>query len=181
MRIRGVLVASLFAAPLAVGPIGCGKIAEKIQQKAVEKAVEKTIEAKSGGEAKVDLSGKSVSGTFKNGKQVTGIGEGATLPDDFPKQVPVYPGAKLQISHADKSGDPKYALVFDAPDAPDKVVAYYKDELKSFNLEQDIAGEGARVLLFVDKVQAKLNVHLSLSKAKDDITTNVMLNVETLR
>src|SRR5262245_41566617 len=107
MRIARTLVACFLAAPLVLGAAGCGKIAEKIQEKVVEKAVEKTIEAKSGGEVKVDIHDKSFSGTVKRGKEVTGIGSAATMPDDFPKQVPVYPGAKLKMSHADKSGLPR--------------------------------------------------------------------------
>ena len=50
---------------------------------------------------KVDLGSKVVSGTVTKGKQVTAIGESASLPADFPKQVPIYPGAKLTVSHAD--------------------------------------------------------------------------------
>jgi hypothetical protein len=139
MRIRRMLFSCLVAVPLVLGAVGCDKIAQKIQQKAVEKAVE----AKSGGEVKLDLGGKTISGVSKNGKQVTALGEGVSMPADFPKQVPIYPGASLTMSHADNSGPPKYALVFNVAEEPDKVVAYYKNELKGFKQDDS----GANVML----------------------------------
>ena len=181
MRLSAKLVTCLFAAPLAFGVMGCGKIAEKIQEKVVEKAVEKSIEAKSGGQVQVDLEGKKLSAVSKSGKQVTAIGESATLPADFPKQVPLYPGAALNVSHADNSGAPKYALMYTAGDSPDKVTAFYKDELKSFKLEQETNMGSGRNLLFTDKAQAKLRVQLIIGKGEGDNGSTVMLNVETLR
>jgi hypothetical protein len=181
MRISRMLVTCLFTAALALGAIGCDTIAEKIQKKVIEKAVEKSIEANSGGEAKLDLSGKSVSGTFKKGKQVTALGEGASVPDDFPKQIPIYPGAKLNVSHADRTGAPQFGLGFSVAAPPEKVAAYYKNELKGFKLEQELSQEGGHALSFADKAQAKLSVQITIAKGDEDNESNVMLHAETLR
>jgi hypothetical protein len=77
---------------------GCGR---KAQEKTVEKAVEHFMEATmkqdgAGGKVKVDLGEGSVRVTSDEGEVAAVQGSGAKLPDDFPKDVLVYPHAKVE-------------------------------------------------------------------------------------
>jgi hypothetical protein len=58
------------------------------------------------------------------------IGKGATLPDGFPKDIPLYPGVEIQLSSADP-GAKTFAVQATSADAVEKVAEYYKTEMKS--------------------------------------------------
>lgn len=57
-------------------------------------------------------------------------GKGAKAPDGFPKDIPIYPGAEIQMSSADPSSK-TFAVRALSPDAVDKVAEYYKKEMKA--------------------------------------------------
>ena len=85
-----------------------------------------TYTAKDGTRATVSQSGK-VTVESKDGKmQVSGEG-GLALPDDFPKDVPVYPGSTVTMSMAAKDGT---HVTLKSADPASKVVAFYKEKLK---------------------------------------------------
>jgi hypothetical protein len=61
---------------------------------------------------------------------------GPTVPDDFPKAIPVYAGA--HVAFAAKStgpdGRPSWTVTLDTGDAKDKVVDFYKANMAGFKL-----------------------------------------------
>jgi len=57
-------------------------------------------------------------------------GKGAKAPDGFPKDIPIYPGAEIQMSSADPASKTFVVQALSA-DAVDKVAEYYKKEMKS--------------------------------------------------
>src|SRR5689334_5423927 len=78
---------------LAISPLaGCRRIQEKLAQKAAEKALEGTT----GG--KVDVDGQNITIKNADGKGTVAVGPGATVPADFPKDIPIYPGAKIMMA-----------------------------------------------------------------------------------
>jgi hypothetical protein len=60
----------------------------------------------------------------------------ATLPPDFPKEVPIYEGARLLF--ASKSSSPQgraaWTVTLETGDAKERVVEFYKSHLKGFRL-----------------------------------------------
>lgn len=93
--------------------------------------VEKAIETNTG--VKTDISdlenGKITLTDSKTGAKVNiGMGE---VPDTFPKDFPLYPGAKVtsSLSGAESGESNGFWLTLSTPDALDKVTAYYKKEL----------------------------------------------------
>ncbi len=74
-----------------------------------------------------------------------------TLPDDFPPDIPIYPGAELSKvrSHFGVSGG--LTAVFTTSDAPDKVASEYADFLaaEGWVTERTKMGEGE--MIFADK------------------------------
>lgn len=73
----------------------------------------------------VNVNGKSVEIKGKDGNSVA-IGENAKLPDGFPADVPLYPGAKIVM--ANKTND-TYTVTLTSTDAQSKVKDYYDSEL----------------------------------------------------
>lgn len=91
--------------------------------------LKKGIESQTG--LSIDEKGNGM--TFKDEKtgSVVSIGEQTTIPQDFPKDVPLYPGATA-ISNASgaESGKAKgYWLMLNSKDVASKVTAFYETEL----------------------------------------------------
>lgn len=146
------MLASVVALVIAVG---CGqKASETAAQKATEKILESAL-SKDGqkvdvkisrdGGAKMTIQGQDADGKMVNMKiggendavsmtvqgadgnvQMT-AGASAKIPDDFPKDIPVYPGLKLQMVQTIESGK-SYMVQGNSGDAVEKAAAFYKKE-----------------------------------------------------
>lgn len=98
-----------------------------------KKIIQGTIESKTG--VKTNLSdienGKMTFTDPKTGATVD-IGSGK-LPDNFPKEFPVYPGAKVTsaLSGAQSGSDNGFWVTLSTADSLDKVNTYYKNQLAS--------------------------------------------------
>lgn len=57
------------------------------------------------------------------------FGNGAKVPDDFPKDVPLYPGAR-PTANMSAAGEGTL-VVFEVSDGPEKVYDFYQDQLAS--------------------------------------------------
>lgn len=110
----------LLVSMLAVN--GCGKSRQ-------EKMAEKAIEAQTGGQADVNLDKQQMTIETKEGDkmQIAGGEEGLKVPADFPKDIHVYPGAKVEASF--KSND-NVQLHLGTADPVAKVIAQYQAQLK---------------------------------------------------
>jgi hypothetical protein len=180
MRPHPVATYGLSFAVLITASAGCSKIVEKIQEKAIETAVEKGVESQSGGKVKLDLSGQRASVSSKDGKTQATFGQGASVPEDFPKQVPIYPGSTISSSMSDRSTSPSHTLIFKTSDASAKVIGYYKGELKGFRVEQETDMGTSHIMKFVDAQQSKLEVQLVASE-EGDSATNVILHTQSVQ
>jgi len=150
----GIVLASVIALTMAVG---CGqKASETVAQKATEKILESAlsqdgqkvdvkISPDSGG-AKMTIQGQDADGKTVN-MQIGGQNDGFSMtvqdagggakmtagasaknPDDFPKDIPVYPGLKLQMVQTIESGK-SYMVQGNSGDTVDKIAAFYKKEV----------------------------------------------------
>ena len=146
----------------------CGK---KSQEEIIEKAVEKN----SGGKAHVDLSKQKMTIETKEGGKVeiASGGEGLKVPADFPKDIYIYRGAKVEGSI--KTGD-AIQLTLQTVDADAKVADEYKRQMKQTGwTEKTTAQMGGMTMLQYAKDQRSLMVHLS----RDGKITRIMLMMST--
>jgi hypothetical protein len=135
---------------------GCDLITEKITEKVTEKAIEHTIEKETGGDVQIDKGSLS----FKNDKgSVEFNSGGAKVPDSWPKDVPLYPGAKVTMA---MSNDAQHVLALETPDSPDKAVAFYKDKLSAMKQEAAMSTEQQEMLVYKDGTERL--VQLSIGK-----------------
>lgn len=93
--------------------------------------VEKVIESKTGVKTNIqDLEKGKM--TFTDSKTGAKVDIGANeVPDTFPKDFPIYSGAKVtsSLSGAQAGKSNGFWLTLSTPDASDKVVSFYKTEL----------------------------------------------------
>lgn len=102
----------------------------KVEQTANEAALEKAIEASAaaqGHDVDVDISKGSMNIKTDDGQTSVATGENVEIPADFPKDVPIYPGAKTQMAAMD-SVSKGHTLQLLTSDGVDKVSEYYKSE-----------------------------------------------------
>ncbi|MCX7767219.1 MAG: hypothetical protein N2246_10990, partial [Candidatus Sumerlaeia bacterium] len=105
--------------------LACGKSSE---EKAMEKAVEKAIERESGGKVKADISRDKIEIKGEEGS-VSIASEGKVdIPDDFPKDIHLYKGARVVMSARENQG---FMLLLETGDEPKKVGEIYKSEMTS--------------------------------------------------
>jgi hypothetical protein len=143
---------------------GCSRIVDKIAEKAAEKATEKAIEAQTGGKVDISKQGMTVEGN--NGQTKVAFGEAAKLPDNFPKEVPIYPDAKITgsvaVNDKKKNGE---MVMFETPDTPDKVADFYKSKLSGYASNMDMNTSGSRMLVMTS-ADGKLSVTIIASKSE---------------
>lgn len=182
---RASLALALVALPLS----GCGKAKEALQEKAVEKAInaaagkdgakvdinknQMTITTKDGGSTTLTSSDKGDAVTMKtaDGTVTMTSGENAKVPEDFPKDIPLYPGAKPTTVTA-SSKDKAFTLQFTTKDPVEKVAEHFKKELVGQGWAEGMVmstpGEQAAQMLNYTKGERALMVNIS--KESEGIT-----------
>jgi hypothetical protein len=97
------------------------------------------------------------------------------LPADFPKDVPVYPGATI-VSASNVGGTA--GAVLNTADAGDKVATYYKDELakQGWSNPQAVNAAGTNA---IRATKEKRQVAVTITKA-DDGKTNISLGITAM-
>lgn len=137
---------------------GCGKAAEEAAEKALElsasadgEEVDVEIDGESGtmtvasSEGDVTISADAEEGSFEmtnaDGSVAAAAGSAAKIPDEFPSDVPVYPGLKLDAVVA-MPGE-GYSISGTVPDSPEEVRKFYQSETsgKGWNETSSISQE----------------------------------------
>ncbi|MBK7584148.1 MAG: hypothetical protein IPI67_28605 [Myxococcales bacterium] len=151
---------------LALGASGCRKIEEKMAEKAAEKATggQVDIDSKTG---KVKLKQKGPDGK----ESEVQLGEGSSIPADFPKAVPVYPGAKVMSSVSVSQGE-SHMLTLSTTDTTGAVLEYYKKNMTGFKVDAELASGDTTILNLSND---QLAVSVTATKSSDDGTT--LINV----
>ncbi len=179
--------------------LGCGDASEKTAQEVVEKA----IEAGTNGEVDIDISKDGESGSInikgkdgetlsikadgadgeggsitlggEDGAATMKFGDQAKLPDDFPKDIPMYPGLKV-LTVTSMPTEEAHIVMAQSADALDKVAAFYKKEAAAKGWKEEMTmNQGEMHMLNYSKDGHALNVVV----AKDDENGGAMVNITT--
>ena len=176
-------------------PLGCGcrqKVADKAIEKVIETQAKKdgkdvdvkmnsadgsmTITSKDGKE-KVDMKSddKSFSIQTKDGMMVTG--DAAKLPENFPKDVPVYPGAKPTLVST-MAGNETFNVSFDTADTIDQVGAYYRKELTAngWQEQQTMNQGGDQPMQMLHYTKAQRTVMVTVTREGDKTVLSLMVS-----
>ncbi len=170
----GTLVMTVLA---ALALTGCGG------EKAAEQIAETAIKANLGEDAEnVDIDIDSESESFsmsirgEQGGMNVAAGENAKLPDNFPEDVPLYPGTKLQVvsTMADNN---MFMVQGSTPDAADKVIAHLGKEASAKGWSESMSmnmGAGQRMINY-----EKDNRILHFMIVREDNLTQVSVTTGT--
>ena len=160
MFLAGPLV-GCFVLALSLTVFGCASVAER----STEKAIEKQLEKESGGESKVDIDKGRVEIETEEGTTRIEAGEGARLPDSFPKDIPVYSGAKLISAITQDEGG---TVAFTVSAAFRDVSDYYRSELQKAGYKVEATMDlGEAVQFIATSADGKRQVSIQTAKDKD--------------
>ena len=135
---------------LLLSASGCNKIgrrvAESISEETIEEAIEQSIESE-GGQAEVDISEGEF--TVKTEEGETSWGTGTEMPDNFPKDVPLYPDMTPTSSMSGQDDGKEFFFVsFESRDPGEKIYNWYGKELSSggwaIDFESSSASDGGK-------------------------------------
>lgn len=139
---------------------GCETITDKLTQKVTESAIEHVIEQKTGGDVQIDSNNGAL--TVKSDKGTVAFNSGGgKVPEDWPSDVPLYPGGKVTMS---MSSAGQHVLSLETADTPDQAVAFYKSKLSAMKQEATMTTEQQSMLAFKDDTGRR--VQLSIGKDK---------------
>ena len=181
-----------FTWKLAVGlaivvalPLGCScrqKIADKAIEKAIETQAKKdgkdvdvkmdtkagtmSIKAKDGSEnVNVDMKSDGNSFSIKTQDGVVLGGENAKIPDSFPKDVPVFPGAKPTLVTTDTKSE-MFSVSLTTADTFENVGTYYKKELAAngWKEEQTMTQSGDQPMQMLTYTKENRSVMVTITR-----------------
>ncbi len=136
-----LIVVVILVVLLAVGGLVAKKLSEQASKMVGTKLAEKMIETAAGGKADVDIKDDGLTVRTNEGS----FSVGTELPADFPKDIPLYPGAKVTYSGTNSSDNGGgVGATFSTADDYTQVAAFYTRELPAngwtVDSTQNIAG-----------------------------------------
>ena len=136
-----------------------------------------TVRGPDGAPVNVEQGGDKVAikGREADGSVPSSSGGGVKVPEDFPKDIPVYSGATPMIHQSVKNG---HYLQLKTSDAADQVTAFYKEGLKAEGWKQvsESTSESPRAgITFL--MNTKDRRTLSVIVSHDDKETTLTLSV----
>ena len=131
---------------------GCGKGQE-------EKIAEKAIEKQLGEGTKADISDDSVSIESKDKKTRITAGKNATVPEDFPKDIYIYPDSRVEGTVKTPTG--KMVTLVSQDDVA-KIFETYQKEMKSLGWEeQTTMNMNGQAVLTLKKDERAANITIA--------------------
>jgi len=160
---RQSMRAALTLAMTALLLSGCKKASDETMEKLTEKAIEKSMKNSGAKDAKVDLSNGKMKIATEDGEVEMSTGDSVSLPADFPKDVHVIKGAKVQMAMKVPQGQ---MVQLQLSQSVKQVASVYDTEMKAQGWTQEAAmdmGEAHSAVYHKDKRQ----VSLMISKTDD--------------
>jgi hypothetical protein len=172
MQTKGI--ASLGVVSLLLFGFGCGAT-QRAQDRVVENAIENQIDREGGGNANVDVNNGTVRVETSEGAYQAGAGAG--LPSDWPSDVPLMPGAQMQVSGSNNgsSGDAGAGVMFVTTKTAEEVSAYYREELTKNGWVFDTT---ASMNGFLVMTATKGDIGLSFSVQSASGQTTVVIGID---
>lgn len=146
-------------AALSLVGVGCNPVAS-VEKKVGDAAAGAAVHALTNGQVDADVSGGAVTMKDAQTGASVALGGDVKIPDDFPKDVPVYAGAKVVAVLSSKESD-RASLGLQTADDAQTVVSWYETTLKGagFTLAQSMSVSGSEIRLFKkDTVQIEVDV-----------------------
>ncbi|HEO69949.1 MAG TPA: hypothetical protein ENN80_01700 [Candidatus Hydrogenedentes bacterium] len=182
---------------VSLGFIGCGqKATEKIVEKAIEKAGEQdgvdvdvdvdsdkgamsmTVKDEKGQTHTMDMKtgkdGASITMTDEEGPASVTIGEAATIPEDFPKDVPLYKELELRMVQS-MPGQQSYLVLAHSKDPVETIAGFYAKECEAQGWEEEMTvnQQGSRMVLYK---KGERNLQVGVIPEEDGTAVNLTVS-----
>lgn len=154
---------------------GCEMLTEKLTQKATEAAIEHMVEKETGGKVQLDTSGGSLSVKNEQGSMEFSA-NGAKVPESWPADVPLYPGAKVTMAMA---GPQHQMLNLETTDAPEKAVEFYKGKLAAMKQEALMNTQQQSMLYYKDATGRRVQLAIGKESGGSGPNTTIALIINT--
>jgi len=154
---------------------GCNplqSVQDKITQKVSDKVAEGVVSGMTGGKVKVDTDSNTLSMTDEKTGQSVSFGENVKVPDDFPKDVPVYAKAAIIGVFSSKKTDDGSSLTLTTTDASEDVAAWYDKTLVDAGWTQDIS---YKTFDLITRTYSKGSLKLSFTANTSEGKTTISL------
>lgn len=168
MRIQTYILSGLVFSS-AVVMTGCiDSIKQAVTKKAEEAVVESLVNAQ-GKNVDLDIGNDVVSVTGEDGS-ITQLGTGATLPADWPKDIPMPDAIEITAATTFNEG---HNVVFSSAAPPDVIMSFFQAELAANGWTiGEVAASGAFATLGATKNERSLNItSLNSTKGQGNTTT----------
>lgn len=153
-----------------VSAVGCGK---KASESAAEKLAEKAIEAHSDGKAQVDLSGGKMTVKTAEGTVTMDASGSASVPENFPKDVPVPSSTKVTAAVSTPDG---VHLTLEGPADVAAAIKTFSDEMKAQGwTEETTANVGGQLMSSFKKGERVTAITAMATGDKSMITVTAAL------
>lgn len=96
------------------------------------------------------------------------------IPDNFPKDFPIYTNAKVSSSYTAPNGEKGIWLTLTTPDGLEKVVSFYNEKLKENGWSQTSSTDSKDGVIFTLS-KDKLAGSLLVQKEKDQSETSIII------
>jgi hypothetical protein len=133
------------------------------------------------GAASIDFSkqGVTIKAQDEKGKEST-IVAGAGAPKDMPSWLPAYPGATVEGGFSAKTAEATtQTFTFNTNDSPDRVLAFYQDQLKNNGLTVQtpttvaVGGQTTTGTIIADSADKKRHVQVFVQASAGKTTANI--------
>jgi hypothetical protein len=156
---------------------GCDTITEKLTQKVTESAIEHVIEQKTGGDVQIDSNNGAV--TVKSDKGTVAFNSaGGKVPEDWPSDVPLYPGAKVTMSMSNAG---QHVLSLETTDTPEQAVEFYKSKLSALKQEGTMATEQQTMIAYKDETGRRVQLAIGKDQGGSGNKTTIALIIHAAK
>ncbi|PIP61017.1 hypothetical protein COX00_00060 [Candidatus Uhrbacteria bacterium CG22_combo_CG10-13_8_21_14_all_47_17] len=162
----------LLAATVLLGA-GCNPLAS-VQQKATDAVVEKVVESQTGQKVNVDSNGATVSYQGQNGGGTIQVANGTQYPENFPAEIPHYPGA-ADVSVITMQADSVFMVSLRSLDDADTVANWFEDSLTKDGFTKT-SEEPSIFMRMYEKGNIKMSVQARYSEKKALTDVNIQLS-----
>lgn len=164
---------------LVVVGVGCGSPTAQLEQKIGDKIAEGIVEKSTGGQVNIDSGKDKVTFTDKKSGTSMAFGESLKLPDDFPKDVPIYPESKVKGILNLKQDGQGLNVTLESSDSYNKVGDWYRAEFKKAGWAEETSYlmEGSAMLTYA-KDKVSIGLILSQGDEENPVTSIVLTRGE---
>jgi len=163
LRLACVLSAAQFALPA----LGCKTAEDRNREQALDQTAADLVQAaRDAGKRTIRLGGDAGG---------SGLLTGPAKPDDFPKDIPIYPGSTVILGgRSTGTGKPSWSLSMTTVDSKDQAIARYKDLLSGFEKVSDLNMGDAALSIWRSPAY---DMTLMVGTTPGTRTTTITLNV----